>query len=118
MEIKIKEVAIELGKSPKEIIDACKDLGIKNVKAATSSVTPQDAMKIAEYINNPKPQKEIKVKKTQTKTKEVKEEQKETKKARSIRKGIKIVRKAKPAQTTSSKTEKTSVTPVKEKKRK
>jgi translation initiation factor IF-2 len=116
MEIKIKEVAIELGKSPKEIIDACKDLGIKNVKAATSSVTPQDAMKIAEYINNPKPQKEIKVKKTQTKTKEVKEEQKETKKARSIRKGIKIVRKAKPAQTTSSKTEKTSVTPVKEKK--
>ena len=60
MKIKIKEVATELGKSSKEIIEICKEIGISNVKAATSSITPQDAMKISEYINNPKPKEEPK----------------------------------------------------------
>jgi translation initiation factor IF-2 len=116
MEIKIKEVAIELGKSPKEVIEICKNLGIKNVKTATSSVTPQDAMKIAEYIQNPAPKKEVKKESKETKIttkkevvketkntekeekKENKSEEKEVKKASSIRKrGIRIVKKAKPA---------------------
>jgi translation initiation factor IF-2 len=114
MEIKIKEVAIELGKSSKEVIDICKSLGIKNVKAATSSVTPQEAMKIAEYIQNPTPKKEEKeikksVKKEETKivkteTKKEEPKEKEVKKASSIRKnrGIRIVKKAKPEVSTAS----------------
>jgi DNA-directed RNA polymerase specialized sigma subunit len=60
MKIKIKEVATELGKSSKEIIEACKEIGIKNVKAATSSITPEEAMKVAEYIQNPKKAEEKK----------------------------------------------------------
>jgi translation initiation factor IF-2 len=121
MEIKIKEVAIELGKSSKEVINICKDLGIKNVKAATSSVTPQEAMKIAEYIQNPEPKKEVKketkksekkevvkenkaTEKKENKVNEEKLEEKEVKKASSIRKnrGIRIVKKAKPTVSASS----------------
>ena len=114
MEIKIKEVAVELGKSPKEVIDICKDLGIKNVKVATSSVTPEEAMKIAEYIQNPTSKKTVKKeakttkkempKKTEAKKEEPKKEEKEIKKASSIRKGkgIRIVKKAKPTVSSSS----------------
>jgi translation initiation factor IF-2 len=115
MKIKIKEVATELGKSSKEIIEACKEIGIKNVKAATSSITPEEALKVAEYIQNPKKKEEAKKveekkesTKKSTKTEEPKKE--ETKKVEekteekkpttnSIRKkgSIRIVRKAKPA---------------------
>jgi len=124
MKIKIKEVATEIGKSSKEIVEICKELGIKNVKAATSSVTPEEAMKISEYIQNPKSKKEEKPKKNNSAKKPQKEEKKEIKveakkekpkaeaktekreetKASSIRKnrGIRIVKKATPAVTTSS----------------
>jgi len=107
MKIKIKEVATELGKSTKEVISACKEIGIENVKAATSSVTPQEAMKIAEYIQNPKSiekieesKKEVEKKTIEVKvTKELpeKKEEKEQKSATSIRKkgGLRIVRRAK-----------------------
>jgi translation initiation factor IF-2 len=94
MKIKIKEVATELGKSSKEIIEVCKELGIENVKAATSSITPEQAMKVAEFIQNPKKE----TKKEKPKKEEIKEEPKkeEKKSASSIRKpGIRIVRKAK-----------------------
>ena len=87
MKIKIKEVATELGKSSKEIIEICKEIGISNVKAATSSITPQEAIKISEYINNPKP-KQPEPKKTPKK-----EEKKEKPTATSIRKGIRFVKK-------------------------
>ena len=88
MKIKIKEVATELGKSSKEILEACKELGIV-AKSANSSITPEDAMKISEFIKNPVKKEEKKEVK--------KEEKKETKPSTpSIRKrGIRIVRKAK-----------------------
>jgi len=88
MKIKIKEVATELGKSSKEILEACKELGIV-AKSANSSVMPEDAMKISEFIKNPVKKEEKKEVK--------KEEKKETKPSTpSIRKrGIRIVRKAK-----------------------
>ena len=107
MKIKIKEVATELGKSSKEIIEVCKEIGINNVKAATSSITPEEAMKVAEFIQNPKketPQKKEEPKKEEPKKAETKETKKEEpkkeekKSASSIRKpGIRIVRKAKVA---------------------
>jgi len=107
MKIRIKEVATELGKSSKEIIDVCKELGIKSVKAATSSITPQEAAKVAEFIQNPKKESKIETKveeKKDIKVKvEEKTEQKESKKTEkkpvtTIRKkgtGIRLVRKAK-----------------------
>jgi len=94
MKIKIKEVATELGKSSKEIIEICKDLGME-VKAANSSITPQDAMKVAEYIQNPTKKK--KPKKEEKKEEPKKEEEKKPT-TNSIRKkgSIRIVRRAKP----------------------
>ena len=85
MKIKIKEVATELGKSSKEIIDVCKELGITSVKAATSSITPEEAMKVAEFIQNPQPKVEEKKETTKPKKEEVvviekKEEKKRLKK--------------------------------------
>ena len=95
MKIKVKEVAAELGKSTKEIIEICKQIGI-DVKVANSSVTPQEAVKIQQFIAQPQkkeePKKEIKQPK-EVKKEEPKIEQKEEKKS-SIRK-IRIVRKAK-----------------------
>ena len=124
MKIKIKEVATELGKSTKEIIDICKELNIKNVKAGTSSITPQEAMKIGEYLQNPnkkvveKGEKEEAVSKQEEATKveenktikkedsdnssneKPKEVKKEEKGISAIRKkgtgGIRIVKKVKP----------------------
>ncbi len=94
MKIKIKDVAAELGKSPKEILEICKELGIV-AKVAHSSITPQDAMKIDSYIKNPMSQEE---KKEEPKEEEKKEEpKKEENKAKTIRKkgGIRIKRKVK-----------------------
>ncbi|NPA55246.1 MAG: translation initiation factor IF-2 [Epsilonproteobacteria bacterium] len=90
MKIKIKEVATELGKNSKEIIEICKALGIKNVKAATSSITPQEAAKVAEYIQNPTKE----VPKKETPKEETKEEK--TSSPTTRKKGIRVVRKAKP----------------------
>jgi translation initiation factor IF-2 len=135
MKIKIKEVATELGKNAKEIIEICKELGIKNVKASTSSITPEEAMKVAEYIQNPKPvqkeekkeepKKEKEVKKSEEKKEEPKKEEKKTS-ATSIRKGkgIRLVRKAKPkpeekkeeVRSVPKKEPKQNLTPKKEKK--
>ncbi len=78
MKIKIKEVATELGKNAKEIIEICKEIGIENVKAATSSVTPQEAMKIAEYITNPASIKKEKSKKDTKSDLKSKKEKKDT----------------------------------------
>ena len=103
MKIKIKEVATELGKKSKEIVEVCKTLGIE-AKAANSSITPEEAMKVAKYIQNPtKEVKEVK-KEAQPEAKTIKEqepkkEEQEVTKVSSIRKkagGIRIVRKAKP----------------------
>jgi len=60
MKLKIKEVAVELGKSAKEIVDICKELGIE-VRSINSSITPQEAQKIAEFIAKPKKKKEKKI---------------------------------------------------------
>ena len=89
MKIKISEVARELGKSSKEIIEICKEIGI-SAKAANSSITPEDAIKISEFLNNPKPKKEIKPEKPKT-------EKKEKPKTTTLRKkeGIRILKKAK-----------------------
>jgi translation initiation factor IF-2 len=94
MKIKIKEVATELGKSSKEIIEICKDLGME-VKAANSSITPQDAMKVAEYIQNPTKKEEPK---KEEKKEEPKKEEEKKPTTNSIRKkgSIRIVRRAKP----------------------
>ena len=103
MKIKIKEVATELGKKSKEIVEVCKTLGIE-AKAANSSITPEEAMKVAKYIQNPtKEVNEVK-KEAQPEAKTIKEqepkkEEQEVTKVSSIRKkagGIRIVRKAKP----------------------
>jgi len=102
MGIKIKEVATELGKTSKEILEICKELGI-TAKAATSSITPQEAMEVEKFIKNPK-KDETPIKKVEEPKKEekkVEEPKKEEKKSvSSIRKkssGIRIVRKAKVA---------------------
>jgi translation initiation factor IF-2 len=103
MKIKIKEVAIELGKSPKEVIDVCKNIGI-NVKTTTSSVTPQEAMKIAEYMQSSK------VKENNDKETTVPKEKKANKKT--------TVDKSKKEQTSTEKNEKTeqkSVTSIRKK---
>ena len=127
MGITIREVATELGKNIKEIVDVCNTLDIKNVKVGKSTITHQEAAKIAEYIQNPKkeektietieikkeepksekltPRSKEKVEKTEEKqiedAKKEKEEPKKEEKTKvtSIRKkeGIRIVRKAKPA---------------------
>ena len=127
MGITIREVATELGKNIKEIVDVCNTLDIKNVKVGKSIITHQEAAKIAEYIQNPKKEEKtietIEIKKEETKSenltpkseervekteekqiedakKEKEEPKKEEKtKVTSIRKkeGIRIVRKAKPA---------------------
>jgi len=127
MGITIREVATELGKNIKEIVDVCNTLDIKNVKVGKSIITHQEAAKIAEYIQNPKkeektietieikkeepksekltPRSKEKVEKTEEKqiedAKKEKEEPKKEEKTKvtSIRKkeGIRIVRKAKPA---------------------
>ena len=94
MKIKIKDVAAELGKSSKEILEICKELGI-TAKVAHSSITPQDAMKIDSYIKNPQKKEEPK---TEEKAEVKKEEpKKEENKAKTIRKkgGIRIKRKVK-----------------------
>jgi translation initiation factor IF-2 len=104
MKLKIKEVATELGKSTKEIIDICKELNIKNVKAGTSSITPQEAMKIGEYLQNPN-KKEVKKgekkesvskqeasKKVENKTNK-KEESEKTKEVKKEEKGVSAIRK-------------------------
>jgi translation initiation factor IF-2 len=124
MKIKIKEVAIELGKSPKEIINVCKELGI-DVKTVTSSITPQEAAKIAEYMqNNSKSESKLnqnkevekklkKVKKEITKksiseNKSNRKEKVEQKSINSIRKGgIKFVRRAHEVQEKTEIKEKT-----------
>ena len=94
MKIKIKDVAAELGKSSKEILEICKELGI-TAKVAHSSITPQEAMKIDSYIKNPQKKEEPK---TAEKAEVKKEEpKKEENKAKTIRKkgGIRIKRKVK-----------------------
>ncbi|RUM57288.1 MAG: translation initiation factor IF-2, partial [Nautilia sp.] len=112
MKIKIKEVATEIGKNPKEVIEVCKKLGI-DVKSSNSSVTPQEAMKISEYIQNPiKEETKKETKKESSKTtpkKEAEKEQvkKEEKSVASIRKKgpgkIRFVRKARTTETEKSK---------------
>jgi len=113
MKIKIKEVATEIGKNPKEVIEVCKKLGI-DVKSSNSSVTPQEAMKISEYIQNPVKEdtKVEKKKENSNKTtlkKETEKEQlkKEEKTVASIRKKgpgkIRFVRKARTAETEKQK---------------
>ena len=98
MKIKIKDVAAELGKNPKEILEICKELGI-TAKVANSSITPQDAMKIDNYIKNPTQKEEIK--KEEPKEEVKKEEPKEENKIKTIRKQgvIRIKRKVKPVET-------------------
>ena len=100
MKIKIKEVATELGRNIKEIVEVCKELNIANVKVANSSITPQEAMQIAEYIQKPKDKKikkeEVKIETPEPpKEPDVKKEEKTS--ATSIRKkeGIRILKKAK-----------------------
>ncbi len=120
MKIKIKDVAAELGKSPKEILEICKELGI-TAKVAHSSITPQDAMKIDNYIKNPSPAP----KKEEVKEIKKEEPKKEENKVKTIRKrgGIRIKRKVEPKEEkekpeVKEKTKVVSSTPTPTKKKK
>ena len=47
--VKVSEVAQESAKKPKEVLSACEALGIE-AKAASSSISIQDAEKVMEYL--------------------------------------------------------------------
>jgi len=101
MKIKIKEIATELGKKPKEILDICKKIGIE-AKVANSSISPEEAMKIGEYINNlnENDKKEVK-KEKKTIKKEIKKVDTNSNKNRETEK-----KETKPAEEESKKEEK------------
>jgi len=107
--IKIKEVATELGKTSKEIIEICKELGIQ-AKVAHSSITPEDAIKIQQYITNPTQTIKKEEPKKQEKKEEPKQQKKTTSKSSDIRKkgSIRIVRRAKKTEETPKKSEPTN----------
>ena len=99
MKLKVSEVAKELGLKSKEVVDIAKEIGVN--ASIRGGITPQDAMKIEEYLKNKSTKPEKKVEK------EVKKEQKQEEKPKRKRRssftelvkqtregGIKVVQKA------------------------
>jgi len=89
--VRITEVASEVAKKPKEVLEACKALGIE-AKAAQSSVTVQDAQRIMEFlisgvaVPEKKPKAEAKQKQKEEKPKTQSGSKKEEKPKRRRRK--------------------------------
>ncbi|HIP45642.1 MAG TPA: translation initiation factor IF-2, partial [Sulfurospirillum arcachonense] len=62
--VRIKEIAEELGIRSKEVVEKAADIGLE-VKAANSSVTPEDAEKLMNYVltgDKPKEPKPVEAK--------------------------------------------------------
>ncbi len=84
--VRIKEIADELGIQSKEVVEKATDIGLE-VKAANSSVTPEEAEKLMNYVltgvkEEPKPIKAkpvVKKAKAEPKKEEVKEDKPEVK---------------------------------------
>lgn len=89
--VKVSEVAQETAKKPKEVLSACEALGIE-AKAASSSISFQDAEKVMEYLISGGAPVQTPVKK-QEKTAEIKEEE-----------NAKTAKKATPSVSTSKET--------------
>ncbi len=83
--VRIKEIAEELGIKSKEVVEKAADIGLE-VKAANSSVTPEDAEKLMNYVltgvkEEPKvvePKPVVKKAKAEPKKEEPKQEEKAT----------------------------------------
>jgi len=78
--VKVHEIATELGIASKDVVKKASDMGIE-VKSANSSVTMEEAEKLANYIMNgevaeaPKAPKKVAVKKAKSDTKETEEKE-------------------------------------------
>ena len=81
MKLKVSEVARELGLKSKEVVDIAKEIGVN--ASIRGGITPQDAMKIEEYLKNKSAKPEKKVEKV-VKKEPPKEEEKPKRRRRSF----------------------------------
>jgi len=81
LKLKVSEVARELGLKSKEVVDIAKEIGVN--ASIRGGITPQDAMKIEEYLKNKSAKPEKKVEKV-VKKEPPKEEEKPKRRRRSF----------------------------------
>ncbi len=77
--VRIHEIASELGLKSKEVVEKAQELGLK-VKAASSSVSLEDAEKLTEYIMSGTPPKKEEKTKEKEKPKKIEQEEKKEEK--------------------------------------